>query len=267
MHYIFDNTKNVLSYLYISTSFIFVNYRYQIISFMIIYSALLSFLSKGDLFNMAYISYSLKKEYKKETNAQRTKNLKRLREIIAKLSLSDFATETGITKNDLSMLENGEKTLSLFHIQAYKKFFLEKYTINLSVDYIMGYTDIMENNNLNYQREVGLSSDAINTLKIFKKSYNELLDVTNSLFSDKDKAIALFSNIRIIISDDTWHPCIAHYINDSAEQVKYEDINIPNRLGFYCDNYGVLLIDEGILKSHSLLNIQEILESYKRNDD
>ena len=132
---------------------------------------------------MAYISYSLKKEYKKETNAQRTKNLKRLREIIAKLSLSDFATETGITKNDLSMLENGEKTLSLFHIQAYKKFFLEKYTINLSVDYIMGYTDIMENNNLNYQREVGLSSDAINTLKIFKKSYNELLDVTNSLFS------------------------------------------------------------------------------------
>ena len=97
-----------------------------------------------------------KKEYKKETNAQRTKNLKRLRENIAKLSLSDFAKETGKTKNDLSMLENGEKTLSLFHIQAYKKFFLEKYTINLSVDYIMGYTDIMENNNLDYQREIGL---------------------------------------------------------------------------------------------------------------
>ena len=165
------------------------------------------------------------------------------------------------------MLEKGEKTLSLFHIQAYKKFFLEKYTINLSVDYIMGYTDIMENNNLDYQREIGLSSDAINTLKIFKKSHNELLDVTNSLFSDKDKAIALFSNIRIIISDDTWHPCIAHYINDSAEQVKYEDINVSNCLGFYRDNYGALLIDESILKSHSLLKIQEILESYKGNDD
>lgn len=53
---------------------------------------------------MAYTSYSLKKEYKKETNAQRTKNLKRLRENIAKLSLSDFAKETGITKNDLSKM-------------------------------------------------------------------------------------------------------------------------------------------------------------------
>ena len=104
-------------------------------------------------------------------------------------------------------------------------------------------------------------------MKIFKKSHNELLDVTNSLFSDKDKAIALFSNIRIIISDDTWHPCIAHYINDSAEQVKYEDINVSNCLGFYRDNYGALLIDESILKSHSLLKIQEILESYKGNDD
>lgn len=74
---------------------------------------------------MAYTSYSLKKEYKKETNAQRTKNLKRLRENIAKLSLSDFAKETGITKNDLSMLENGEKHFHFFIYKPIKSSFLK----------------------------------------------------------------------------------------------------------------------------------------------
>lgn len=118
---------------------------------------------------MAYTSDALKKEYKKETDNQRKKNLKKIREDIAKLSLSDFARETGITKNDLSMLENGDKLLSLFHIQAYRKFFLEKHGINLSVDFIMGYTDIMENNNLNYQKEIGLSSGAIEMLMLWKK--------------------------------------------------------------------------------------------------
>ena len=140
---------------------------------------------------MAYTSDALKKEYRKETDKKRTKNLKEIRENIARLSLSDFAKETGITKNDLSMLENGDKLLSLFHIQAYKKFFLENYKINLSVDFIMGFTDIMENNNLNYQNEIGLSNDAIEMLKIlsnYKAKYQSVMpglgadiDVINTL--------------------------------------------------------------------------------------
>lgn len=221
---------------------------------------------------MAYTSDALKKEYKKETNTQRKKNLRKIREDIAKLSLSDFARETGITKNDLSMLENGDKLLSLFHIQAYKKFFLENHNINLSVDFIMGFTDIMENNNLNYQKQIGLSSDAIETLQKLRKSHGKLLDVTNILLSDKDKAIALLSNIRIIIADDIWQPCVALCSNDDTGQILCEPITAPRNLGFCStdtngNNYGVLVIDESILKSHSILKIQEILENYKGSDE
>lgn len=221
---------------------------------------------------MAYTSDALKKEYKKETNTQRKKNLRKIREDIAKLSLSDFARETGITKNDLSMLENGDKLLSLFHIQAYKKFFLENHKINLSVDFIMGFTDIIENNNLNYQKQIGLSSDAIETLQKLKKSHGKLLDVANLLLSDKDKAIALLSNIRIIIADDIWQPCVALCSDDDTEQILCEPITTPHNLGFCStdtngNNYGVLVIDESILKSHSILKIQEILENYKGSDE
>lgn len=221
---------------------------------------------------MAYTSDALKKEYKRETDTQRKKNLRKIREDIAKLSLSDFARETGITKNDLSMLENGDKLLSLFHIQAYKKFFLENHKINLSVDFIMGFTDILENNNLNYQKQIGLSSDAIKTLQKLKKSHGKLLDVANLLLSNKDKAIALLSNIRIIIADDIWQPCVALCSDDDTDQTLCEPITTPHNLGFYStdtngNHYGVLVIDESILKSHSILKIQEILENYKGSDE
>ena len=221
---------------------------------------------------MAYTSDALKKEYKKETDNQRKKNLKKIREDIARLSLSDFAKETGITKCDLSMLENGDKLLSLFHIQAYKKFFLENHKINLSVDFIMGFTYIMENNNLNYQKQIGLSSDAIETLQKLRKSHGKLLDVANFLLSDKDKAIALLSNIRIIIADDIWQPCVALCTDDDTEQILCEPITTPRNLGFCStdtngNNCGVLVIDESILKSHSILKIQEILENYKGSYD
>lgn len=221
---------------------------------------------------MAYTSDALKKEYKKETNTQRKKNLRKIREDIAKLSLSDFAKETGITKNDLSMLENGDKLLSLFHIQAYKKFFLENHKINLSVDFIMGFTDIMENNNLNYQKQIGLSSDAIETLQKLRKSHGKLLDVANLLLSDKDKAIPLLSNIRIIIADDIWQPCVALCSDDDTEQIKCDPITPPHNLGFFGtdtngNDFGVLVIDESILKSHAILKVQEILENYKGSDE
>lgn len=133
---------------------------------------------------MTYTSDALKKEYRRETDKQRVKNLNKIREDIARLSLSDFAKETGITKNDLSLLENGDKTLSLFHIQTYKKFFLENHGINLSVDFLMGYTDIMENSNLNYQNEIGLSSDAINHLIKIKQTNIDSLNVLNDILAD-----------------------------------------------------------------------------------
>lgn len=220
---------------------------------------------------MSYTSYSLKKEYRDKTNIQRSKNLKRIREDIAKLSLSDLAKKTGITKNDLSMIENGDKLLSLFHILAYKKFFFENYKMNLSVDFIMGFTDILENVNLNYQNETGLSNNAIETLRTLKISHVNLLDVVNVLLAKQDKIIPLLSNIRIIISNDIWNPCLTVYSNDNSEYTLCKMIDSSYNLGFCnsditSNNYGVWEIDESILKSHAIIKIQEILNSYKENN-
>lgn len=137
---------------------------------------MLSF-SKGEVI-MTYLSETLKKEYKDKTKTQRQKNLKYIREKIAKLSLPKFAKETGITKNDLSMLENGDKTLSLFHILAYKKYLCDNHNINLSIDFIMGFTDIIESQNINFQKQVGLSSDSLEMLMLWneqRKEDNKLL--------------------------------------------------------------------------------------------
>lgn len=215
---------------------------------------------------MAYTSDALKKEYKKETNTQRKKNLRKIREDIAKLSLSDFARETGITKNDLSMLENGDKLLSLFHIQAYKKFFLENHKINLSVDFIMGFTDIMENNNLNYQKQIGLSSDAIETLIEINKDH-KISGVINKLLADKEKTSALLYNIKTLVFENNWKPCIAIQSEDNKDIAYYQEINTDTTLGFFSENYGLLTIDDNLLKSHSILKIQEILNSYKGSDE
>lgn len=115
-----------------------------------------------------YTADQLKKEYEKDFKAQRIKNLVRLREDIAKLSQTDFSKVIGIQKSNLSFLENGERDLSLFNIQAYKKYFLESHNINLSSDYLLGYTTAFENNTSDLCDELGLSEGALWILKNIK---------------------------------------------------------------------------------------------------
>ena len=215
---------------------------------------------------MAYTSDALKKEYKKETDNQRKKNLKKIREDIAKLSLSDFAKETGITKCDLSMLENGDKLLSLFHIQAYKKFFLENHKINLSVDFIMGFTDIMENNNLNYQKEIGLSSDAIEMLKILSNYRIKCQSIMPGLGADID-AINVLLEYQFYITQKaenkgylpTWS--IFHYIKQYLSSEKFER-EVQDRLRI-CDGSVWVDIENGDIlqkgdKQYNVMNSEAI---------
>lgn len=118
---------------------------------------------------MGYSSDQMKKEYKEMCEAQRKNNLIRLREEIAKLTQADFKEEIGFTKNDLSMLESGDKNLSLFHIQAYKKYFKENYHLDISVDFLMGYTSVMENNSMDISHDLGLSGKSLELLRIWNE--------------------------------------------------------------------------------------------------
>lgn len=89
---------------------------------------------------MPYNADSLKKTYEAHYKKQRIANLIELREEIANLSLTDFSKQIGIQKSNLSSLEKGDRDLSLFNIQAYKTFFREKYNLDISADYLLGYS-------------------------------------------------------------------------------------------------------------------------------
>ena len=122
---------------------------------------------------MKYSSEQSKNDYKKYLT-QRKVNLIRLREKIANMNQAAFAKDIDITAKDISTIENGEKNLSLFHIQAYRKYFMENYNLNVSVDYLLGYTDVIENRSMNIGNELGLTGESIEMLKLMNDKKNNL---------------------------------------------------------------------------------------------
>ena len=179
--------------------------------------------------------------------------------------LADIFKEKGypsLTHEAIRKIESNNRNVSEYELQGYRDVF------NTTADYLLGFTNAPSRieGEISASNITGLNGKAIETLKILK-SHPKLLDVTNILLSDKDKAIALLSNINIIISDDTWQPCVSTDVADTTEETMCIPIKPTENLGFCCENYGVLTIDESILKSHATLIIQKILESYKGSDD
>lgn len=125
---------------------------------------------------MDYSAYTLKKQYEKACKEQRIKNLKRLREEIAKLSQTEFCKQTGFQKSNLSKLENGDRDLSLFNIQVYKTYFLEKYDLNISTDYLLGYTNVISNESMDISNDLGISGDSISKLKKYTSIQGKIVD-------------------------------------------------------------------------------------------
>lgn len=117
---------------------------------------------------MAYNADMLKKQYQKKCEKQRIENLLRLRIEIAGLSATEFCKQTGLQKPNLSSIEKGDRDLSLFIIQTYKTYFLENHNLNISTDFLLGYTSVMENEKLSVSDELGLSGKSIEVLKSWK---------------------------------------------------------------------------------------------------
>ena len=203
---------------------------------------------------MDFSSEVLKKEHKENVSMQRAINLKKLREEISQITLNDFSKETGLTKNDISCFENGTKTLSLAAQLTYKKYYNIKHNINLSMDYIMGFTDIMENENLNYQKEIGLSNDSLKCLKYLKEhstKYNAL-STLDYLMQERERFRLLLNNIQIVISEK----------DESFNGIKpIMTIDIKNQEGNIIET---VAIDNSILKSYAISKIKEIIESYSK---
>lgn len=159
---------------------------------------------------MPYSSNAMKKSYKTECDTQRIKNLIKLREEIAGLTQAEFIREVGFTKSDISNLESGEKLLSLYHIQAYRLYFKEKHNINISVDFLMGYTDIIKNESLDIAADLGLSDSAIESLKKIKECADEEitikadLDMLNFIMSDFAIFDRFVSQIKLYVNSSEY---------------------------------------------------------------
>lgn len=161
-----------------------------------------------------YNTDTLKKQYQKKCQEQRLKNLIRLREEIAELSVTDFCKQTGLQKPNLTAIEKGDRNLSLSNILMYKAFFSEKYALNVSTDFLLGFTSVIENENQNISTELGLSGKSITILKNWKQYKNNPLkfscaygvsdlDILNLLLEDyynlqeKHKKNGYYANFSI----------------------------------------------------------------------
>ena len=106
----------------------------------------------------------LKEEYEETYRVKRSKNLIFLRKKIANITQDEFCESTSIKKANLSSIENGKKDLSLANILAYKKYFKEHHGLDLSIDYLLGFTDKLENKSEEVCNQLGLSEESIRVL-------------------------------------------------------------------------------------------------------
>ena len=232
---------------------------------------------------MSYTADALKKAYEKECLEQRKKNLIELRENVAKLSATDFSKKTGIQKSNLSSLEKGDRDLSLFNIQAYKTYFLQEHNLNISVEYLLGYTKnkYAEENYQMITRTTGLTDESIDVLKNLHNG-NMTEDLFNTLNYLISKDFLLFSRFidAIGMYFDEGYDTPMHFenstfvpLNDGISDTSILKSNEKNVLiGKYdnslCNNsggYHTKAIPISILKeSYSVYCIQSILEELKR---
>lgn len=116
----------------------------------------------------------LKKDYEEQCHKRRGQNLLILRKKIANITQDEFCEVLGIQKSNLSAIENGKKDLSLSNILAYKKYFKEHHGLDLSIDYLLGFTDKLENKSEEVCNQLGLSEESVKVLQEIPKEKEEV---------------------------------------------------------------------------------------------
>lgn len=162
-----------------------------------------------------YSQIKMRDNYRKQYSSQRNKNLVHLRFDIAKMNLSEFASKIGIVKSNLSEIEDGKRDLSIGNIHSYRTYFKDNHNFIVSTDYLLGYTDIIENQSLNVAKDLGLSNDAIT---VFRNMSDEGHDVLNKLTTEKGMLEFLLGEMWIYANNSSFTDIkITNHITDSTE--------------------------------------------------
>lgn len=229
---------------------------------------------------MSYSADALKKAYQSKYSEQRKKNLIDLREGIAKMSLTEFSKQTGIQKSNLSALENGDRELSLFNIQVYKTFFSNRYDLDISTDYLLGYSrnKYADENYQMISKVTGLNDSSIDCLKLINSNDDglETLSTLNLLMSNYDRFSALLNNIDIILNPTAFKTqAIVQdetFLNNEEIYNNYIELENNEHFAFvkediHGNEIGALVIDSTILVSHAYRMIERLISEYKRRSD
>lgn len=164
-----------------------------------------------------YSQIKMRDDYRKEYSAQRRKNLIHLRSDIAKMNLSDFANNIGIVKSNLSEIEDGKRDLSIGNIHSYRTFFKEKYNLTVSIDYLLGYTDVIINQIADIASDFGLSNDSIEVLRNMPDTE---IDMFNKLAAENGMLNLLLSELWIYAHNSSFvNIKITNHITDSVENI------------------------------------------------
>lgn len=226
---------------------------------------------------MSYSADALKKAYQNKYSEQRKKNLIDLREGIAKMSLTEFSKQTGIQKSNLSALENGDRELSLFNIQVYKTFFSDRYKLDISTDYLLGYSrnKYADESYQMISKVTGLTDSSIDYLKLIKSDADGLgtLSTLNLLMSNYDLFSALLNNIDIVLNPTAFKTQVIvqdeNFLNDEEIYDNYIKLENNEHFAFVKEDIsgnesGVLVIDSTILTSHAYRMIEYLISEYKK---
>lgn len=112
-------------------------------------------------------------------------------------------------------------------------------TFNVSTDYLLGLSESKQIKNLDISRELGLSDNAIKTLKHFKNANDTAKKMREALNeSPPTNSVSTNSIINMLLDDKSFFETISEYImleiinDDEIKQMK-EYLNISNELYEY----------------------------------
>lgn len=178
----------------------------------------------------------LKNNYLKQCKKQRGNNFKYLRTVIAgENNLTKFSELIGIPATRVSELEHGDREPSQYHILSYRDYFYKQYNICVSVDYLYGFTDVIENKNANFADKIGLSGTSLEMLEMMNDKNNtlyyqnnkNLLMLNHILETFKNDPNFQYTNLYFTILRDMWD-----YINLIPENITYPTFNEKKELTY-----------------------------------
>lgn len=211
------------------------------------------------------------------------KRCKRLKELRDNKTQKEMAELLDVTEKTYRSWENGEyrkgRTGKVYPYPDSEHLVKMSEIFNCSIDYLLCRSDCKSVDNHYISSKIGLSDDAINTLKAINFRANKQigdyasknLSILNFILKDGDAFEDFLSNLTLFIDNNYktpifWDPEKHCYIDTGY---RYANGDIGMTFGYLTkdnkgnDGYASLGVSVDILESHAMLQVQKIMNDWK----